>query len=270
MSGAARAVRPTPVSIVCSRLANARLLEALAPPRVIAGPEAAGPPQVKFTTSSKMAASYNTIPVATKESLEAPEPKKSAKYVIAAVAVAFCFAGAAVATCFKPAAGATQLGVEGGYSWISTSDKINDGWCLDVPGGDEYATKGAKLWLWECGTYNKVWNYEIRGPQYIEYKQSGLCVDCCDDGNLCAVSSDGIGQQLCLWDCNGLANQDWKHDPILSDRSTFYLEQSPGDHLCMDIAGGNWAEGTPIQAWPCSDDPDTYKNQQWHFFGKNP
>ena len=53
-------------------------------------------------------ASYNTIPVATKESLEAPESKKSTKYVIAAVAVAFCFAGAAVATSFKSA----RLGVQ--------------------------------------------------------------------------------------------------------------------------------------------------------------
>ena len=34
-------------------------------------------------------------------------------------------------------------------------------------------------------------------------------------------------------------------------------------HLCMDVSGGNWAKGTPIEAWPCGTDDKPNKNQQW-------
>ena len=72
---------------------------------------------------------------------------------------------------------------------------------------------------------------------------------------------------MCLYECNGDADQQWVYDHDgyageANDMDTIWLATSDdnGNKLCMDVAGGGiWDNGNAVQAWDCYGGD----NQEW-------
>ncbi|MGQ5524459.1 lectin [Chitinimonas sp. PSY-7] len=76
------------------------------------------------------------------------------------------------------------------------------------------------------------------------------------DGGRCLDIGGGLreGAALQLWDCHGGENQRFRYEDG---------QLKTGD-FCLDIAGGNYGNGTPVIAYRCTGG----QNQQWRFSGQ--
>jgi len=62
-----------------------------------------------------------------------------------------------------------------------------------------------------------------------------------------------------VWNCNGMNQQQFGYDLSMN---TLYLSRSMADaSLCVDLYGGSWNNGNPIDIWSCN----RCWNQQWIF-----
>ncbi|WP_241563903.1 ricin-type beta-trefoil lectin domain protein [Nonomuraea polychroma] len=75
---------------------------------------------------------------------------------------------------------------------------------------------------------------------------SGRCLDV-------AGASQANGAQAQIWDCHGLANQQWT--PTASGELRVYGGK------CLDVSGRATADGSSVIIWDCSGQ----SNQQWRF-----
>jgi hypothetical protein len=72
------------------------------------------------------------------------------------------------------------------------------------------------------------------------------------------------GNQLELWDCNGLPQQKWGYDASMK---TIYLSTSSDASKCVDLFQGfNPLNGAPVQIWDCTGDV----KQQWDVYQYGP
>merc|ERR1711920_1037872 len=61
------------------------------------------------------------------------------------------------------------------------------------------------------------------------------------------------GSQLMIWDCNGLAQQQFVYS---YHEETFHTRDGK---MCVDIPGGNVHDGTKLWLWDCNG----HINQHW-------
>merc|ERR1719253_322942 len=112
--------------------------------------------------------------------------------------------------------------------------------CLDLYGGA--TDNGTPINVWNCnGLVHQRWFFDT-GTNMIQY--AGDRSKCIDAGDM----QDGT--RLMLWECNGLNQQNWGYDG-----KTVYLpttSNSPQATMCMDLAGGSYKLGTPMQVWHCN------------------
>lgn len=86
----------------------------------------------------------------------------------------------------------------------------------------------------------------------IKLKDQEKCLDV-PGGNIQA------GQRLQIWDCNGMAAQQWGYD---TDSRSVYASASESDaSLCLDIEGGSSTPGTSVWIWNCDHQ---LSQQQWY------
>ena len=114
--------------------------------------------------------------------------------------------------------------------------------CLDTSGGN--TTNGTPLQCWDCnGSQGQLFTYHEPTKLIIAGK-SNRCLD---------SGSGTSGTQLLLQDCNpSSAGQQWVNNgPGVFKRQ--------GSNVCMDLAGGNTANGSKISAYTCGSGD----NQKW-------
>lgn len=123
--------------------------------------------------------------------------------------------------------------------------------CLDLYGGK--TDNGTPINIWDCnGMDHQFWFFDP-GAYQIQY--AGDRSKCIDAGN------GQPGAKLMLWDCNGLAQQRWGYD---SKQGTVFLDASASDAtICIDLTGGVFHDGTPVQTWTCNG----CWNQQFEIIG---
>jgi hypothetical protein len=116
--------------------------------------------------------------------------------------------------------------------------------CVDVQGGR--FTQGARLWLYDCNTtVSQLFSYDLASRHLMI-------------SNLC-VQADGTGKQgaaLVLGACSGDANRSWK---VEFKQDHAQLIGASG--LCLDVPGGRFDNGVPLQVWACNG----MISQLWNF-----
>jgi hypothetical protein len=65
------------------------------------------------------------------------------------------------------------------------------------------------------------------------------------------------GQEVQLWDCNGLANQRW-----VVNASTGTIQYAANVSKCLDNLGGSTAPGNRVGLWDCIEGD---QSQQWSY-----
>jgi hypothetical protein len=121
-------------------------------------------------------------------------------------------------------------------------------WCIDLPGGN--ARNGARLQIWDCnGSANQIWNpvlvdpKGVWGPFVIQYAaEPSKCIDIAG-GNL----KDGATLQL--WDCNGLAQQQFDNRGTERNMPLFQIASHANYDLVIDIPSGKMENGNELQMW---------------------
>jgi beta-glucanase (GH16 family) len=125
--------------------------------------------------------------------------------------------------------------------WVTrpngTLVNVGSGRCLDTPGGN--TANGTQLQIWDCnGTGAQTFSYNGGASNIIG--PAGKCVDVAGDD----VGGDGAAVQL--WDC-----QDWARDQNWAWSGSALTTMG----MCLDIAGGGTANGTPLQLHNCTGNP---------------
>ena len=124
----------------------------------------------------------------------------------------------------------------------------NEGYCLDLPGGDP--CNGAQLWLWEC-----QWATGLNQIFGDGVSESGSTIPygdfCVDAGNM------EEGFRLMLWECNGYDQQTFyceSHIDTSDDVDCMSLRTSSG--LC--VSASSRRNGAPVKLHLCD-------SKQWSF-----
>jgi len=128
-------------------------------------------------------------------------------------------------------------------------------YCMDLPGGS--TQKGTKVELWKCnGKVNQKWYFDSGTYQIKPVSNPNMCLD---NGGLTK------SPYLFIWDCNDSKNQIWAYDFV--NMRTLYLSSSTSSDasVCIDVTGGNLADGQLLQTWDCN----SCWNQQWQVIGPN-
>jgi len=159
------------------------------------------------------------------------------------------------------------------WSFINAQIRGLGSKCIDAPNGN--TSNGTQPQIWDCnGSGAQVFNFmefsggEIRGP-------GNKCLDAYNFGT-------ANGTRVVFWDCNGLANQKWhigsngeirgygnkclevaNIDPHGgaklqtwdcwggTNQKWYVTGHLQGYGGCLDLPGGNTADGTPMQMWQC-------------------
>ena len=98
----------------------------------------------------------------------------------------------------------------------------------------------------------------------IPYPTDAACVDV-PGGNAKA------GQEVRLWQCNGLPNQEWLFKALSPSAQvvnplspTIYaIHYAANPNLCLDLPAGNSTNGNHLQLWNCNQQ----ENQKWVYDG---
>ncbi|MFC4065334.1 beta-1,3-glucanase family protein [Actinoplanes subglobosus] len=126
----------------------------------------------------------------------------------------------------------------GGQQWVSqpngTFRNPQSGRCIDSPNGA--TANGTRLQIWDCNT-SAAQRFAYNGGATNLAAPGGKCVDVA--GN----DTGGDGAAVQIWDCQLTArDQHW----AWTGQSLTTLG------LCLDIAGGGTANGTPLQLHTCT------------------
>ncbi|WP_181799226.1 RICIN domain-containing protein [Kitasatospora acidiphila] len=145
-------------------------------------------------------------------------------------------------TCHVPGP-VVNFGSMPGWKVSSVTTNMDNGFkCIDDSNSD--TNNSNKIDIWDCnGTaaQNIVFAHGTDGVGTLIVL--GKCLD--------LGSSPTWGTHVQLWDCNNTVNQKW----VYSDGTL----RNPSSGFCLDIAGSNINNGTPLVAWSCSG----LRNQQW-------
>ena len=123
-----------------------------------------------------------------------------------------------------------------------TVQSLATGKCLDLPGGQE--NDGTPTIQYDCHDGpNQQWNIEAAGETgyRIASRKSGKCVGI-DPGH--AVAGGYVVQSP----CGRSPDQLW----ALDRAGNGYVLRNIGNHLCLDVPGGSFANGVKLVAWTCN------------------
>jgi len=114
--------------------------------------------------------------------------------------------------------------------------------CIDVRGGA--LANGTPVQIYDCND-TAAQRFELSfGTTQVRVKNTNFCLD--------AGSNPGNGVRMKIWQCyDNLPAQRWH----LTQDWRIALE---GRGLCLDLPGGNTANGNVLQTWTCGD----YNNNQ--------
>lgn len=136
------------------------------------------------------------------------------------------------------------------------------GKCMDIRQG--VIEPGTPVQLYTCnGTISQDWAV-VEVPANDE---SGEAVEVHVKVNpaLCLDVRGGVnanGTPIQIWPCNGTLSQRFYARPAPNGiNGVMLLTTIPSDLRCVDVTGGNPADGTPIQLWDCNNT----QSQFWTF-----
>lgn len=169
------------------------------------------------------------------------------------------------------------------------------GRCMDVPGHDNSLVNGTNIQLWDCDdeSFDQHWIYNKTREMFENRADRTKCLDnrgqaynngeiviwdCEDsdnlrwtysmntlaskhDSNIVADAYEyGNGGNVGQWEYNGRKWQEWELRPMTAIHSWVdFRDKRKGK--CLDVTGGNNANGTPVQLHSCNGSPA----QQWYF-----
>jgi Ricin-type beta-trefoil lectin domain len=122
------------------------------------------------------------------------------------------------------------------------------GWCYDDPAGN--VNDGTNPALWSCnGGQNQNWLFGSNdATSYVMIR--GLASKCLD-----VLGSPLATAHIIYNDCDPSAtSQKWHYD------SGHRFENQAGSGMCLDLTGANTINGTLLELWPCTGNP----NQVWN------
>ena len=169
------------------------------------------------------------------------------------------------------------------------------GRCMDIAGHDNNLVNGANVQLWDCDdeSYDQFWYYNKTEQRFENRADRTKCLDnrgqaykggeiviwdCVDSDNLrwnfsgnklsskhdSNIVADAYGTDnganVGQWSYHGGTNQQWELRPMSAIyRWVDFRDKRSGK--CIDVAGGNNANGTPVQLYACNGSAA----QQWYY-----
>ena len=169
------------------------------------------------------------------------------------------------------------------------------GKCMDVPGDDNQSANGTNVQLWDCqaSSNDQKWYYNKANQMFENKAFPGKCLDnrgqahngggiviwdCVDSNNLRWTYSGsklaskhnsnivadaygtGNGSDVGQWSHHGGSNQQW--ELRVDNPETLWVDyRDARTGKCLDVAGGNSANGTKVQLYSCNGSPA----QQWKY-----
>eukprot|EP01084_Bolivina_argentea_P176391 305263_1 len=124
--------------------------------------------------------------------------------------------------------------------------------CLDVAG---VFYNGANVDVYMCndGFSHQKWLY-TENNEIISATFNTFCLD--TPGT--TISNKGGVNNVMVWECTGKLDQKWIMQPGIQD-NTVTIRPYLNTTLCLDIAYGNYSQGTTVVIWTCGN----YPHQIW-------
>lgn len=121
--------------------------------------------------------------------------------------------------------------------------------CVDDIHGDT-TNSTSVVGVWDCNHgWTQAWQFATDGTvRVMSQTPASPPNKCLDTGGV-----NTQGSKVTLFDCQaGNPNQVWKITPS-SWAAGQIAFQNPATGLCLDVSGGNTADGNPLQLWACQD-----------------